>query len=304
MATGANVSQVHIQVEVCNTAPLSKVSQVHVQAEADDNSPRVAVAQFHVQAEVENWQLHVSQVYGQVEYDLAANDAVSEAFAQVEYFSNADLPAAPTGLAVVAGWSKNTVSWNSVAGAVSYNIYWSNTTGVTKENGTKISGATSPYLHGDLADGTPYYYIVSAVNEIGEGPACAEANGTPSGGLVQNVSALGGNKQVSVSWSALTGAVSYRVYWSLVPGVTKGTRTRVDCNDTVFVHSGLANGKRYYYVVTAVNSYGRETEESTEVYADTVAPVYDVPPTEARTSVALIILDLDFCIRKIGRAHV
>mgnify|MGYP000170268313 CR=1 FL=1 len=314
MATGANVSQVHIQVEGCNTAPLSKVSQVHVQAEADDNSPRVAVSQFHVQAEVENWQLHVSQIYGQVEYDLApndvvsevfgqveydlaANDAVSEAFAQVEYFSNADLPASPTGLSVVSGWSKNTLSWNSVAGAVSYNIYWSNTTGVTKENGTKITGVSSGYVHGDLDDGTPYYYIVSAVNEIGEGPACAEASGTPSGGLVQNVSALGGNKQVAVSWSALTGAVSYRVYWSLVPGVTKGTGTRVDCNDTVFVHSGLANGKRYYYVVTAVNSYGRETDESLEVYADTVAPVYDVPPTEARTSVALVILDLDFCIR-------
>jgi hypothetical protein len=159
---------------------------------------------------------------------------------------------------------------------------------------------SSGYIHGNLADGTPYYYIVTGVNEVGEGPASAEHSGTPSGGTVQNVSALGGNKQATVSWSALTGAVQYRVYWSLVPGVTKENGTRINCNDIVLVHSGLANGRRYYYVVTAVNSYGRETDESAEVYADTVAPVYDVPPTEARTSVALVILDLDFCTRTFG----
>jgi hypothetical protein len=104
----------------------------------------------------------------------------------------------------------------------------------------------------------------------------------------------------AVSWSAMTGAVEYHVYWSLVPGVTKENGTRIDSNDTVLVHSGLVNGLRYYYIVTAENSYGRETAISAEVYADPTAPVYDVPPTVPRTSMAVIILDLDYCIRTFG----
>ncbi len=262
---------------------------------------QAAVAQAFAQVEYElDPKESAPQVFAQVEYELAPKDSVPQAFAQVEYFTESDLPGAPTGLSVVSGWSKNTVSWNPVTGAISYNIYWSNTTVVTKANGTKISGVTSPYAHGNINDGQPYYYIVAAVNEIGEGPACAEQSGTPSGGLVTGLSAVGGNKQATVSWSALTGAVEYHVYWSLVPGVTKENGTKVDCNDTVLVHSGLVNGLRYYYVVTAENSYGRETNISLEVYGDPVPPVYDVPPTEARTSVAMIILDLDFCIRTFG----
>src|SRR3990170_4060592 len=195
---------------------------------------QVVVSQVVVQAEYEIDSLvTVGQVVVQAEYEIDSLVAVGQVIAQAEYFPDTELPAAPTGVSVSPGWSKNTISWNSVTGATSYNLYWSNSPGVTKETGTKIAGLSSGYVHGDLEDGTPYYYIVTGVNEVGEGPASAEVSGTPSGGTVQNVSALGGNKQATVSWSALTGAVQYRVYWSLVPGVKKETGTRVDCNDTV-----------------------------------------------------------------------
>src|SRR4030066_399063 len=193
---------------------------------------QVAVSQVIVQVENETApQVAVSQAVVQTEYQTTPQVAISQVVAQIEYLIQEQLPAAPTGVSATFGWSKNTVTWNPVTGADSYNLYWATSPGVTKENGTKISGATSGYVHGDLDDGTPYYYIVTAVNYAGEGPASTEAIGTPSGGTVQNVSAVGGNKQVSVSWSALTGAVSYRGYWSLGPGVTKETGTRVDCNE-------------------------------------------------------------------------
>jgi hypothetical protein len=72
-----------------------------------------------------------------------------------------------------------TISWNAVSGATSYNVYWSTTTGVTTANGTKITAATSPYLHTGRTNGIPYYYVVTSVTAGGESPASAEVNEKP-----------------------------------------------------------------------------------------------------------------------------
>ncbi|WP_243375579.1 hypothetical protein [Geotalea sp. SG265] len=74
-------------------------------------------------------------------------------------------PSAPTGVVVTSSASKNTISWQSVSGATSYNIYWSTTPGVSKTNGTKITNASSPYVHSGLIDNTRYYYVVTAVKD-------------------------------------------------------------------------------------------------------------------------------------------
>jgi hypothetical protein len=72
-----------------------------------------------------------------------------------------------------------TISWDAVSDATSYNIYWSTTSGVTKINGTKITGATNPYSHTGLTNQTKYYYIVTAVNSAGESAESTEASATP-----------------------------------------------------------------------------------------------------------------------------
>ena len=71
------------------------------------------------------------------------------------------------------------ISWTSVSGATSYNIYWSTTSGVTKTTGTKITGATSPYTHTGRTNGTTYYYVVTAVNGYGESSESSQVSGTP-----------------------------------------------------------------------------------------------------------------------------
>jgi hypothetical protein len=76
------------------------------------------------------------------------------------------------------GTKQVTISWPTVAGATSYNIYWSTTTGVTTSTGTKIVSAASPYILSGLADSTPYYYIVTAVNSAGESAASAQVTTT------------------------------------------------------------------------------------------------------------------------------
>jgi hypothetical protein len=58
--------------------------------------------------------------------------------------------------------SSITITWSSVTGATSYNIYWGNSSGITSSS-MKITGAVSPYIHLDLYPGLVYYYRVSAL---------------------------------------------------------------------------------------------------------------------------------------------
>ena len=60
------------------------------------------------------------------------------------------------------------LAWDELPEATSYNIYWSNRPGVTKENGTKISNVKSPYKITGLERGKIYYFVITAVNDSGE----------------------------------------------------------------------------------------------------------------------------------------
>lgn len=197
------------------------------------------------------------------------------------------VPGAPTGVSATGGTNQVTISWAAVTG-MSYNIYWSMTPGVTKATGTKIAGATSPTVQTGLAAGTTYYYIATAINGAGEGAASAQVSATtltpgpapaptpPS--APTSVTASGGANQVTVSWAAVTGAVSYNLYWSAAPGVTTSTGTRISGATSPYAQTGLAAGTPYYYVVTAVNAAG-ESAASSQVTATTNAPTpaFDAP---------------------------
>jgi fibronectin type 3 domain-containing protein len=60
-----------------------------------------------------------------------------------------------------------TLGWDHVPNAISYNIYWNDSPGVTKKNGKKISNVKNPHTFKGLKPGT-YYFVVTAVNESGE----------------------------------------------------------------------------------------------------------------------------------------
>ncbi len=196
------------------------------------------------------------------------------------------IPAAPTGVTATGGTKQVTVSWTAVIGATSYNLYSSTTTGVTTTNGTKTAGVTNPTVQIGLADSTTYFFVVTAVNSAGESAASVQVAATtlsshapppvvpaaPTG-----VSALGGDNQVTVSWSAVTGADSYNVYRSTTSGVTTTNGTRMAGVTSPFVDTGLNASTAYFYIVTAMNSAG-ESGPSVQVTATTNAPRAVVPP--------------------------
>jgi len=93
--------------------------------------------------------------------------------------SSTSAPSAPTGVTATPGNGQVTIAWTAVSGAITYNIYWSTTAG-TGQNGTQILAATNPYTQTGLTNGTPYYYVVTAVNLNGESTPSAQVSATPS----------------------------------------------------------------------------------------------------------------------------
>jgi hypothetical protein len=116
-------------------------------------------------------------------FQLAATDSSGATATSTVNVTVKAAPAPPTGtgLSLVAGNGRNTIGWSPVTGASSYNLYWSTSSGVSPATGTKITNVTSAYTQTGLANGTSYYYVVTAVNAVGEESiASTQIAGTPA----------------------------------------------------------------------------------------------------------------------------
>lgn len=91
---------------------------------------------------------------------------------------NSSLPAIPGNVLATAGDGQITLSWDPVADATSFNLYWSTNSGVTKINGNKISVVSSPLKHTGLVNTTQYYYVITALNANGESAISIEITAT------------------------------------------------------------------------------------------------------------------------------
>lgn len=115
--------------------------------------------------------------------------------------------------------------------------------------------------NGTLPDGTTSTAHVGWDYCVGWGPINWNAFVATQGGTVTippaptGLTASAGNGQVSLTWSASSGATSYNVKRSTTSG---GPYTTVasGVTSTSFTNTGLTNGTTYYFVVSAVNSAG------------------------------------------------
>ena len=108
-------------------------------------------------------------------------------------------------------------------------------------------------------------------NSGGGGGGGGNPPAAPSG-----LTATAGNQQVSLSWTASSGAASYNVKRSTTNG---GSYTTVNSPATnSYTDTGLTNGTTYYYVVSAVNRYG-ESANSSQASATPTAPATSVSAT-------------------------
>ena len=76
-----------------------------------------------------------------------------------------------------------------------------------------------------------------------------------------------GNGEVSLSWNAVAGAASYNLYRSPVTGGGFEKVNEIPFEGTSYTDAGLRNAQPYFYVVTALDDPGNESEYSNEVSA-------------------------------------
>ncbi|MFZ0826187.1 MAG: beta-galactosidase GalA [Verrucomicrobiia bacterium] len=172
-------------------------------------------------------------------------------------------PAAPTGVAAVAGNAQVTVSWDIVPGAITYNL-WRATT----HNGPytlvagNIGGVNLGFTDNRVANLTTYYYVVTA-NGNGTSVNSAEVSATPAA-IVTGLTAIAGSGQIILNWNGSPG-VSYNVKRSTVTGGPYTTLAASVAN-TNYTDSSVATCQTYFYVVTVTNA-GNESLPSAEAGA-------------------------------------
>ena len=90
-----------------------------------------------------------------------------------------NVPPAPTGLGATPGNAQVTLNWTAASSATSYNVKRSTTNGGPYANvQTGVTGTT--FTNTGLTNGTPYYYVVTAVNASGESPISTQVSATPA----------------------------------------------------------------------------------------------------------------------------
>ena len=168
-------------------------------------------------------------------------------------------PAAPTvkiGNSSTSG--KPQLTWRAVYGATSYRIYRS----TAKGSGYSLLGTTTAtsYTNTGAKAGTTYYYRVKAVNDAGLSPYSNIVSGkvksvTPklSAPVVKIGNSASSGKPM-LTWNAVSGATSYKVYRATSQNGTYSLLGTV--TTTSYTNTGAKAGTTYYYKVKAVNSAG------------------------------------------------
>ena len=184
-------------------------------------------------------------------------------------------PVAPTGLVATPGNATVNLSWAATSGATGYYVKRSTTSGAESRISTQ---AGTSFSDTGLTNGTKYFYVVSAYNSYGESANSSEVSATPAAPALSapaNLTATAGDTQVGLAWSAVASATSYNVKRS----TTSGAEITISSPMTnAFTDTGLTNGTKYFYVVSAVSG-ATESANSAEVNATPAAAAVNVTIT-------------------------
>jgi predicted phage tail protein len=173
------------------------------------------------------------------------------------------VPGAPAGLSAAPGDAKVTLSWDPPASdggspVTGYNVYYA-----TSADFKWAAGVTGTALAlVGLVNGTPYYFRVTAVNKVGESQPSSVVPATPVTvpGVPAGLTAAAGNAQVTLKWDtpASDGGSPVTGY-DLHVGTTAhfdGKVPLAKVTGNAVTMTGLVNGTKYYFRMTAVNKVG------------------------------------------------
>ncbi len=204
----------------------------------------------------------------------AANDAgtsaASVATPGIALIAKSD---APTGVSAARGNGQATVSFTPPAftGGSPITAY----TVTASPGGRTAEGTASPIVVTGLQNGTAYTFTVTAKNAAGisdaSAPSVAVIPATMPG-VPTNVSAVAGNGQASVSFTAPADSGGSAITQYTVT-VLPGGRTVTGTESPILV-TGLENGTPYTFKVAAENIAGSSAASGESVAVTSYAPVY------------------------------
>jgi uncharacterized protein (TIGR02145 family) len=169
------------------------------------------------------------------------------------------VPAVPIGVtAAVESSTSIVVSWTTVSGTTGYYVYRSTSATGTYTKVGDVTSESSSYTNTGLSVGTTYYYKVSAYNGISESSQSSYASAAtplvplnPPASITAVETSL---SAITVSWSAVSGAIGYRVYrGTSVDGGYEHVGTTAS---TSYTNTGLPINVTYYYWVSVNSNAG------------------------------------------------
>ncbi|HET8589014.1 MAG TPA: fibronectin type III domain-containing protein, partial [Nakamurella sp.] len=234
---------------------------------------------------------------------LLNNAAAHADLASVTVGPNVPLsvPGAPIDLTATAGDAQVDLSWTAPTDdggspILGYNVFVGTEPG--GESATPVNGGTlvpgTTYTVTGLTNGTTYYFVVEAVNDVGSSDPSNEASATPEAeetvpGAPINLTAAAGDGYVNLSWTAPDDGGSPILGYDVYLGTESGGEAATPVNGDTLVPglgyqvTGLTNGTTYYFIVKAVNALGSSDPSNeasaTPSGAECPAPFLDVPST-------------------------
>ena len=174
----------------------------------------------------------------------------------------------PTGLTATPSARKVILTWTPVTGATDYML---------QRNETYLAAATMPPFNDlNLTDNTTYTYAVASRTNSLPSPYSATVLATTPAAAAGAVTALGGYRQITITWVASAGATHYTVYRDGTAVTACTNITVLTCLDT----GRSDNTSHAYYVIAKTN--GVPADASATVTAHTApAQVADLAVTGA-----------------------
>jgi len=232
---------------------------------ADDDTPQIAVLPATLSGTVYLRVRDTDQTQGQNSLDTVFIDHL---LIQTDTGTISTPPQAPGNLVATGQDGSVALAWDPAPTATSYNVK----RGASASGPfTTIGSPTDPsFLDGNVSNGTTYYYVVSAINAVGEGPGSAVASATPDAPSAPEpptnlVATPGKKKKIELSWTQPNPAASVLQNRILRSQSASGPFTEVALVNATTSYSdpGLSSGTTYYYQVTALTAGGESAPSGT-----------------------------------------
>jgi titin len=179
------------------------------------------------------------------------------------------------------------VTWSPAANAASYEVsYWAlpDDDGTSYDNRAKETTINTSITISGLESGIYYSFEIIALNATGRSPGYYGVNAscrTETEALVIRAVARSADKSILVSWDEAAWAVSYKLYYREGSGVTNN----INVTGASYTHTGLSEGKTYYYYIEANDSSGGL--ERSDTVSASIAPTPTGLTAQAETGMSI-----------------